>query len=126
MDFDALLDQALAMLQRRRRLTYRTLKLQFQLDDEHFGALKEELLYAYPQVTDDEGRGLVWTEPDAPSAVPGSPLPPVQTPVSYTPAHLAERIRAEQEAMETRGASDGERKTITALFADIQDSTALI
>src|SRR5262245_51743314 len=28
--------------------------------------------------------------------------------------------------MESRGAADGERKTITALFADIQDSTALI
>jgi len=28
--------------------------------------------------------------------------------------------------MEARGASDGERKTITALFADIKGSTALI
>src|SRR5262249_51677000 len=53
---------------------------------------------------------------------------PEQTlsPISYTPSHLAERIRAEQVAIESRGAADGERKTITALFADIQDSTALI
>jgi len=28
--------------------------------------------------------------------------------------------------MEARGASDGERKTITALFADLKGSTALI
>src|SRR5215831_18902096 len=49
-----------------------------------------------------------------------------QPPASYTPSHLAERIRAEQAAIEARGASEGERKTITALFADIQDSTALI
>jgi class 3 adenylate cyclase/predicted ATPase len=47
-------------------------------------------------------------------------------PVSYTPKHLAERIRAEQAAMKARGAAEGERKTITALFADIKDSTALI
>jgi hypothetical protein len=47
-------------------------------------------------------------------------------PVSYTPLHLAERIRAEQAALEARGASDGERKTITALFADLKGSTALI
>jgi len=40
-------------------------------------------------------------------------------PVSYTPAHLAERIRAVSLA-------DGERKTITALFADLKGSTALI
>ena len=33
---------------------------------------------------------------------------------------------AEQAAMEARGAADGERKTITALFADIKGSTALI
>jgi predicted ATPase len=35
------LDQMMAMLQRRGRLTYRTLKLHFQLDDEPFEALKE-------------------------------------------------------------------------------------
>ncbi len=49
-----------------------------------------------------------------------------QPPVSYTPRHLAERILAEQAAMEARGSTNGERKTITALFADIKDSTALI
>jgi hypothetical protein len=47
-------------------------------------------------------------------------------PVSYTPKHLAERILAEREAMEARGVPDGERKTITALFADIKGSTSLI
>jgi len=39
---------------------------------------------------------------------------------------MAERILAEQAALEARGAPDGERKTITALFADIKGSTALI
>jgi len=39
--------------------------------------------------------------------------------VSYTPPHLAERIRAATLA-------EGERKTITALFADLKGSTALI
>lgn len=51
-----------------------------------------------------------------------SPAPPLH----YTPKHLAERIRAEQAAMEARGIADGERKTITALFADLKGSTALI
>ncbi len=41
------------------------------------------------------------------------------SPVSYTPPHLAERIRAAT-------VTDGERKTITALFADLKGSTALI
>src|SRR5437867_1948508 len=47
-------------------------------------------------------------------------------PRSYTPKHLAERILAEQAAMEARGASEGERKTITALFADIQGSVEMM
>ena len=32
MTFEEILDQAMAMLQRRGRVTYRTLRLQFQLD----------------------------------------------------------------------------------------------
>src|SRR5215831_6094883 len=47
-------------------------------------------------------------------------------PVTYTPRHLVERIRAEQAAMVARGAPEGERKIITALFADLKGSTALI
>ncbi|MDF3834760.1 adenylate/guanylate cyclase domain-containing protein [Cupriavidus basilensis] len=47
-------------------------------------------------------------------------------PINYTPPHLAERIRAARAAMQARGATEGERKTITALFADMAGSTALI
>src|SRR5213596_1722947 len=51
---------------------------------------------------------------------------PDARPASYTPRHLAERILAEHAALEARGATEGERKTITALFADIKGSMALI
>jgi class 3 adenylate cyclase/tetratricopeptide (TPR) repeat protein len=47
-------------------------------------------------------------------------------PRSYTPKHLADRILAEQAAMESRGTQDGERKTITALFADIKGSVEMM
>jgi class 3 adenylate cyclase len=50
----------------------------------------------------------------------------VGSPRTYTPRHLAERIVAEQAALEARGAPDGERKTITALFADIKGSMDLL
>jgi hypothetical protein len=50
MTFEELLDHALAMLQRRGRVSYRALKLQFGLDDDHLEALTEELLYAHPHV----------------------------------------------------------------------------
>ncbi|CAG2134632.1 hypothetical protein LMG31506_01416 [Cupriavidus yeoncheonensis] len=56
---------------------------------------------------------------------PGTASTP-PAPIDYTPRHLAERILAEQAAMEARGAPAGERKTITAIFADMAGSTALI
>ncbi|HEV8711569.1 MAG TPA: adenylate/guanylate cyclase domain-containing protein, partial [Candidatus Binatia bacterium] len=55
-----------------------------------------------------------------------SSVPSAHPPVSYTPPHLAERILVEQSAIETRALPDGERKTITALFADLKGSTAPI
>ena len=44
MTFEEILDQAIAMLQRRGRLTYSTLKRQFQLDDAALDDLKNELI----------------------------------------------------------------------------------
>ena len=61
MTFEEILDQAIAMLQRRGRVTYQTLKLQFQLDEAYLEALKDAILYTSPQVHNDAGRGLVWT-----------------------------------------------------------------
>jgi len=43
-DFVAVVDQAIALLRQRGHLTYRTLQLQFQLDEAHLEALKDELL----------------------------------------------------------------------------------
>ena len=126
MKFSEMVEQARALLQRTGKITYRALKREFALDDEALADLKEELLYTHPHVADDAGRGLVWTgapsvlstEFQVPSA-PRHPAPTTQPPVSYTPAHLTERIRATT-------VTDGERKTITALFADLKGSTALI
>jgi hypothetical protein len=73
MTFEEMLDQALAMLQRRGRVTYRALKLQFRLDNDHLEALKDELLYAHPHVVEDDGRGLIWTGETRPTP-PQNPL----------------------------------------------------
>jgi predicted ATPase len=57
--FEEVVDQAIAMLQRRGRVTYRLLQRQFDLDDESLEDLQEAMLYAHPVV--DDGRGLIWT-----------------------------------------------------------------
>jgi class 3 adenylate cyclase len=143
MDFAEVLDKVVELLQREQRVSYRALKLRFGIDDEYIAALKEELIDAKELAVDKDGKVLVWTsaspvsgstfqvsssQPPAPGAQTLDPRPQTldARPVSYTPSHLAERIRAEQAAMEVRGAADGERKTITALFADLKGSTALI
>ena len=46
MDFYMVLDQVLALLRQRGRVSYRALKRQFQLDDETLADLTAELLYA--------------------------------------------------------------------------------
>src|SRR5262245_42447137 len=122
MTFEEILDQAIAMLQRRGRLTYSTLKLQFQLEDEQLAALRDELLYLQAHVVDDAGRGLVWT--GAPGTAPAAPSASVETParvpLAYTPPYLAEKILTSKSALE------GERKQVTVLFADLKGSTELI
>jgi hypothetical protein len=133
MTFDEVLEQMRELLASKGRVTYRALKVRFGVDDEYLAACKEELIEAERVAVDENGKVLVWVgaAPGAKFQVPGQDAQPRTAhsalfPVSYTPPHLAERIRAEQAAMEAKGVTDGERKTITALFADIQDSTTLI
>src|SRR5690242_16728712 len=113
MTFDEILGQAIEMLQRRGRVSYGALKRQFALDDECLADLKSELVEVLEVAVDKDGKMLVWTGEGRPAA-PSVNAPPVSSPARYTPSHLAERIRAERAAMESRGSADGERKTITA------------
>src|SRR4029453_1936713 len=65
MTFEELLDQAIDMLRRRGRVTYRALKLHFQLDDDTLDVLKDELIYGQQLAVDEESRVLVWGGPPA-------------------------------------------------------------
>ena len=60
MDFDAVLAQVRELLQRQGRVSYRALKLRFNLDDEALAALKDELIYAERVARDEEDRVLIW------------------------------------------------------------------
>ena len=75
MTFEEILDQAIAMLQRRGRLTYGTLKRQFQLDDAALEDLKNELIEGQRLAVDERGNVLVWigaAGPTSPALAPST------------------------------------------------------
>jgi len=79
-DFVAVMDQVIALLRQRGRLTYRTLQRQFQLDDEALEDLKLELITGQRLAVDEEGTVLVWsgatgTTAPAAAAPAGTPAP---------------------------------------------------
>jgi len=53
MGFYEILDQVADLLRRRGRVTYRALQREFQLDEDALNDLKDELLYAHPEVAGD-------------------------------------------------------------------------
>ena len=115
-DFYAVLDQVLALLRQRGRVSYRALKRQFDLDDAYLDDLKVELIKGQHQARDEDGEVLVWTGAAPSSAAPAPTPPPAATPppLAYTPPYLAEKI------LTTRRAMEGERKQVTVLRAGAQ------
>src|SRR5919109_502611 len=122
MTFEEILDQAIAMLQRRGRLTYGTLKRQFQLDDAALEDLKNELIEGQRLAVDERGNVLVWTGTEVSAPHPPTPSASSQDrpPLAYTPQYLAEKV------LHSRSAMEGERKQVTVLFADLKGSMELL
>ena len=120
MDFVAVVDQVIALLRQRGRVTYRAIQLQFTLDDEQLAALKDELLYSQPHVVDDAGRGLVWTgDTGVPPALSAPPPSLAPSTLSQTQTAQGAQLSADHTAPEA------ERRQLTVLFCDLVDSTAL-
>ena len=122
MTFDEVFEQALEMQRRRGRVSYRALKVQFQLDDDLLELLRDEIVEVHQLARDQEGKMLVWTGDPVAASAPISPSAPVpaRAPLAYTPSHLTDKILAARPALE------GERKQVTVLSADLKDSTELI
>jgi len=121
--FEELLDQAIDMLRRRGRVTYRALKLQFQLDDDTLDVLKDELLYGQQLATDEAGRVLVWAGPLAMPAAASSP-PLTTQGASPAPAPPVEDGPA-TTGVHAPYLPEAERRQLTVLFCDLVDSTVL-
>jgi class 3 adenylate cyclase len=126
MTFEEILNQAMALLQRQGRVSYRALKRQFDLDEAYVEDLKLELIEVHQVAVDQDNTILVWTggavvpPPPAADSASVQARQPDTVPLTYTPPHLSDKILASRPALE------GERKQVTVLFADLKDSTELI
>jgi hypothetical protein len=85
MDYDAILDQVVRLLQREQRLSCRALKRRLQLDDETLEDLKEDLIYAKQLALDEAGRAPVWAGGAGAATAPGLGITP-----SAEPLHAGE------------------------------------
>jgi len=121
MDFYEVLDQVVDLLRRRRRVTYRALKVQFKMDYKALEALKDELLKAQHLAVDEAGEVLVWSGDTAtapePSPAASQPVQPPATAAGQRP-HAAPPPAAFHTP-------DAERRQLTVLFCGLVDSTAL-
>src|SRR5215510_7843354 len=61
MKFSEVVAQTLAWLQREGRVSYRALRLEFDLTEDVLDALKEELIEVKEVAVDKDGKMLVWT-----------------------------------------------------------------
>ena len=93
MTFDEVLTQTLTLLQQQGRMSYRALKRRFGLDDDYLEDLKAELIDAMQAAVDEDDKVLVWIGGEEASAQYNIPKQ-FQSPATYTPAHLADRILA--------------------------------
>src|SRR5438876_6425089 len=112
MTFEEILDQAIAMLQRRGRLTYGALKRQFQLDDAYLEDVKAELIEGQRLAVDEDGRVLVWAG--------SADTPPSSQPI---PQPTVQEAALSQTALSSAAPSppDVERRQLTVMFCDLVD-----
>src|SRR5713101_7177699 len=116
MTFDEVLDQIRELLQRRGRVTYRSLKLRYQMDDELLAGVTAELIKAERVAAEEDGDVLVW--------------------IGKERGQEPEKRRIGKSEQEQRASSDprrqtldsrleGERRQLTVQFIDLVGSTTL-
>jgi TOMM system kinase/cyclase fusion protein len=113
--FEEVLSQAIAMLQRQGRVSYRALKRQFDLDDSYLEDLKAEIIDVHRVAVDQDGTMLVWTGGTT------------TTPSEIVPKTVTSAAQPKTEALAPAAPHEpeAERRQLTVLFCDLVDSTAL-
>ena len=124
MRFFGIVTLTIALLQREGRITYRTLKRGFELDDAALEDLRRELIFRR-LARDEAGEGLVWIggvpSPVGATADAVMGLSPALAPLSP----LAMDDGSTGIPASARHAPEAERRHLTVMFCDLVDSTRL-
>jgi class 3 adenylate cyclase/predicted ATPase len=108
MTFEDILDEAIGILRKRGRVSYRAFKRQFDLDEDFLSDLKFELIKVQKLAVEEDGEMLVWIgDSDQGPEMPRSPGL-----ISGSRDHNQHRDKAE-------------RRQLTVMFIDLVGSTAL-
>ena len=117
MKFSEVVAQSLAWLQREGRVSYRALRLEFDLTDDALEALKEELIEVKELAVDKDGKMLVWVGGGGPGRKRGSQLTLSQSNVSSQPlAPSTQRLHAPHFTLHVRRPSGGSSRSCSVTW----------
>ena len=117
MTFKEVLAQVIDWLQQDKRITYRALQRQFDLDDAYLEDLKAEIIQAKQLAVDEDGAVLVWTgDAQSVSWKPDQTIPPPAAQAQQSP---------QVAPLPTTPPPEAERRQLTVMFCDVVDSTRL-
>ena len=130
MKFSEVVAQTLSWLQRDGRVSYRALKLEFDLNDDMLDALKEEIIEAKRLAIDENGKVLVWigaapvqsSKPVLPAPVPQAQVSPVE---GFQAPSSQLSVSSPQSLVPSTQSPAAERRQLTVMFCDLVGSTAL-
>ena len=120
LSFEEMIEQVLAILQRRGGVSYRALKRQFNLDEACLADLKHELITVLRLACDREGHMLAWE-----GASPGVPVRPRLASLSRRWPVTPGQSHPHTALTGISTPPDAERRQLTVMFCDLVGSTAL-
>src|SRR5262244_807220 len=117
MNYDELVAKVIELLQREKRVPYRSLQRRFDVDDDYIEDLKIDLIEAKRLAIDENDRILVWVG-DAQAVTS-------QVAQTTPPPAVQQQPFLQVTPLPTAPPPDAERRQLTVMFCDLVDSTRL-
>ena len=130
MRFSEVLKETVWLLLTEKQISYRRLRIEFDLDDNRLEVLRHELVQIKRVAADQEGEFLVWADAGRGTVPDIEPLPALAPMASREEKDEPPQVsmRPAQVSALTplpHSSSDAERRPLTVMFCDLADSTAL-